>query len=617
MKLTAILEARKTIWKRSRDVMEDKDFTTAFVTRLLEPQNSVQYRRSIAERPELLIELIFVIVDKHARVVPFFLNDVQKEFVTTLREAIDAKSKGERRHLKFLILKGRQQGFTSVIFALQLAIALVNQNFSGYILTDDASKSGDLFTKKLRYQFDRLDPRLKPTEMFNSKREIYLPKLNNAIKVDTAHGNSKGRSDTLNFFHGSEVGFWKEIKPLLASMQSLTDDSIQILESTANGMNDFYDLWKEDNNYENLFYEWWRTKEYKTKFVDEREMKRFNRAITKAKKGEYDPDEEDWVYDKLKWLRDEIGLSMEQMLWYYDKWKDLKLLIMQEYPCTPDESFLASGNCVFPVNKLIRRKNSLEKQYKLYPPKRGYFKIQWNDEETHDKIVDFTWIDDVNGVIEIVGEIDAKTGKHQYNPKDRYPYVLGGDTKGEGKDHFASMVKNNNTGVRVASLWGDKMTSTEFYTWQLYCLGKYYNYGMISIEINFNSYPIKELERLGYDNQYIRMAYDDYKDKYMEKHGWRTDGNNRMLIIEKEINMVQNHIEWVQSIEFINQCLTFIDNGKRYEHEVGKHDDLIFADMIMEETSTSFRHTILEAPIQYKEKLIKKLERNQHTTRRL
>ena len=57
----------------------------------------------------------------------------------------------------------------------------------------------------------------------------------------------------------------------------------------------------------------------------------------------------DLIFERLKWLRDDKQLDLEQLYWYYKKYEGYidKRLIQQEYPCSPKEAFLLSGQTVF------------------------------------------------------------------------------------------------------------------------------------------------------------------------------------------------------------------------------------------------------------------------------
>ena len=118
----------------------------------------------------------------------------------------------------------------------------------------------------------------------------------------------------------------------------------------------------------------------------------------------------------------------------------------------------------------------------------------------------------------------------------------------------------------------------------MYCLGRYFNNALIGIEINFNTAPIEELQRLKYPLQYFRKKYDTILNKVEKKLGFKTDGNTRPLIIDKEIDIINNHIELFNDIETLREAITFVcDNNNRPDAISGKHDDLLLSDMIANE----------------------------------
>lgn len=558
---TEIIQKRRELWEQHKDIELDREYTEAIAKHLVSEEGEV-LRKEVQGNPEYLIEMCFVIVDKDLQTVPFFLNDVQQSFIADLKQAIEDYKLGKRVHLKFLILKGRQQGFTVVITAYQLAYSITRKNFSGFTLADSADNTETIFEDKAKFPYNNLPKLIKPTEKYNTRRELLFEKLNSKWRVATAGNKDVGRSKTINFFHGSEAAFWDNIKKVLAGLgQALTKDSIQILESTANGYNEFRDLWEDKNNWENKFYEWWLTSEYRQDFESKDAEDGFKIEVHKS--GE-------WIYKRCKWLLEFHKLDWQQLYWYFNKWRDLKELIKQEYPCTPDEAFLASGRCVFDTETIIARKEYLKRLYKKQEPLRGYFNFRWNNAEAKDYIKDDTikFVANDEGYITIYEDVQPK-----------YPYVLGGDTKGEGSDFFAGTVINNITGNRCAALHGDLDPDT--YAHQIYCLGKYYNYALVGIEVNFDIYPIKELQRLRYMRQYTRVQFDRKTEKQQEKYGWKTDGNTRPMIIDNQIILIRDNIELFNDIKFLDECLTFIyDDKGRPDAESGKHDDILFSDMI-------------------------------------
>lgn len=589
MNAQKIIEKRREMWEATGDIEKDREYIEAVAMFLVKPEGA-DLREEIHHHPELLIEMVFVIVDKKLQTVPFFLNEVQRSFITDLNQAIEEQGTGQRLDLKFLVLKGRQQGFTSLITAYQLACSITRKNFAGFTLADSSDNTETIFEDKAKFPYNSLPGPLKPTEKYNTRRELLFERLNSKWRVATAGSKDIGRSKTLNFFHGSEAAFWgKGINAVMTGLgQALTKDSIQILETTPNGFNEFKDLWDGavdgDNSWEPKFYQWWLTQEYQQDFESPNREKDFKKAVQAALKGSYDANTRPWIMYRCKWLIEEQGLSWQQTYWYYQKWRDLKETVKQEYPCTPDEAFLSSGRCVFNKELIVLRIEHLKKLYKQQPPRIGRFTFEWNDPDTQDRIKDSSikWVDDPNGWVRIYEE-----------PQKGYPYVLGGDTKGEGKDYYGGTVINNHTGNRCASLHM-QVSHSKPYTWQMYCLGRYYQDALIGIEMNFNTAPIEELERLRYPKQYKREVYDTYKNKKMERHGWKTDGNTRPLIIDKEVALVEEHIELFHDIPTLQEMLTFVyDENNRPDAEEGKHDDLLFSDMIAEEIRGQQRRTVL------------------------
>ena len=101
------------------------------------------------------------------------------------------------------------------------------------------------------------------------------------------------------------------------------------------------------------------------------------------------------------------------------------------------------------------------------------------------------WTDAADGPVQIFRE-----------PEEGRPYVIGGDTSGEGSDFYVAQVLDNITGEQVAVLRHQYDDDT--FADQVFAMGNYYNEALVGIEANFSIYPIKKLEQMGYQNQYVR-----------------------------------------------------------------------------------------------------------------
>lgn len=562
IKITAdfLIDRRKIQWDTHHDIKKDDRFVLGVAYELTHNET---LREEIIDNPEKLIELCFTVVNKEKKVVPFFLNEVQHEFINILNKAIEDYEQGLITSISLLVLKGRQLGFTTLITAYQLAATITRHNFEGLTLADKSSNTEAIFQNKAKFIYNRLPEMIKPTEKYNSKRQLLFEKLNSSWSVDTAT-KEVGRSRTINFFHGSECAFWKDgISKIQASLgETFTQNAIKIYETTANGFNDYREMWKSGQHI-NCFFEWWKTREYRLNFETKNMRTKFLNDIDR-KKGI-------WIYDRLRWLRDEKVLDENQLYWYYKKYQGYidKEVIKQEYPCTPDEAFIASGKCYFNTETIIKRIDQLEHKENNGVLDVGYFKYDLIVKDNKKKIINIRWISDKGGFIKIYKK-----------PDKGVPYVLGGDTAGDGSDNFTGVVIDNTNGKTVAVLKHEK--DETFYTRQMYCLGIYYNTALIGIETNFSTYPNKVLEEeYEYPNLYVREKEDDYTGKLEKRYGFRTDRNTRPLILAELQRIINEEPESITDIEIFKEALTFVKNEKgRPEAQEGSHDDLVMGTAI-------------------------------------
>ena len=548
MKYTAdyLIQKRRDKWEELQSIDYDKQLRGAIANEMI---TNADLLAEVKKNPEKLIELVFVVVDKNQRTMPFFLNDVQHEFINTLNQAIEDFEKGKRTDISILVLKGRQQGFTTLVTAYQLSCSILNRNFQGYTLADESDNAEAIFQNKAKFPYGQLPEALKPTEKFNNRKQLLFEKINSSWAVDTAT-KDVGRSRTVNFFHGSECAFWKNgISPIQAALgEAFTKNCIKIYESTANGYNDYQKMW-DSGVHINCFYEWWKTKEYRLKFLNEEAKQEFEKFIDSKN---------DWINERLRWLRDEKNLDTEQLFWYFKKYEGYldKDLIKQEYPCTPREAFLLSGKTAFDTEVILTRLEHIPKPLKV-----GYFIYDYDGL----KISNIRWVNDRNGYINIY---------QLPNTPSITKYCIGGDTAGEGSDYFIGQVLDAKTGTQVATL--RHQFDADQYTRQMYCLGKYYKDALIGIEANFDSFPIKELQRLGYPLQYVREVQDTYTGKTEKRFGFKTTSLTRPTIISRLTEIVREHCNTINDKATLEELLTIVKNEKgRVEAAEGAHDDLM------------------------------------------
>ena len=264
---------------------------------------------------------------KSGSIVPFNLNQAQL-YAHDLLE----KQRRETGKVRAIIVKARQQGFSTYIAGRFYHRVKHSKGTRCYILAHEMEASDNLFRMAGRF-YEYTPDEFKASAGTANAKELYFSNLESGYKVSTAGNKATGRSQTIQLFHGSEVAFWPNDREHAAGVLQAVPDEVGtevILESTGNGMNNlFYEMamsaHKGIGDYILVFVPWFMTKEY---------------CIVGGKPTQLS--EEDEQYKKVYKLND------EQMAWREKKISELgKYKFMQEYPANVNEAFQASGNDAF------------------------------------------------------------------------------------------------------------------------------------------------------------------------------------------------------------------------------------------------------------------------------
>ena len=522
--------------------------------------------------PREYCENVIWIRDKRQKLVQLKFKPAQ----TTLYEAIK-KELQEGRPPRIIVLKGRQQGISTITEALMFQDSATRPMVNTLIVAHRDDSTAALFNMNKLF-YDYLPAKLQPMKKASNAKELVFenptrdpaekrkrPGLRSRIRCITAGGKGAGRSLTQNNVHLSEFAFWpgNKMETLLGIMQSVPDDinTLVVIESTANGYDEFKDLWdgaeKGENGWVPVFLPWFMEPDYR---------KPVEPGVV-------------WTEEERK-LQEQFGLDEKQLAWR--RWcirtncgGDVNLF-RQEYPCTPDEAFLLSGDAFFDNDVIMARRNTAPK-----PLHEGMFAYT-EPEMEGGAPVDWMFTERVNGFIRIYEE-----------PKDGHPYVLGGDTAGEGSDRFTAYVIDNSTGKQVAEL---QHTSSEiFYARQVYCLGRYYNDALIGLEINYSTYPQLKLEEWHYPNFYQRERFDTFTGQMVKAFGWATSSKTRPVALAELHTIMEENPELVVSWHTLGEMLTFVyDKDRKPQAASGQHDDLVMAAAICYSIRGQQRFTVAE-----------------------
>lgn len=498
------------------------------------------------------IERFLWIRTKKAELVRLKLNPAQRKFY----EAV-AEQHRQGRPVRIIILKARQLGFSTLTEAIIFKRTATRRNVHSLVVAHREDSTANLFRMSKLF-YDCLPRALQPMLAGSNAQELYFanpdrdpekrrrsPGLNSRIRCNTAGGGGIGRSDTLENVHASEFAFWRgnKLETYISIAQAVpaSPGTMIIIESTANGFEEFKKLWDAavagESDFLPLFFAWFENPEYAMEV----------------------PPGTVWTRAELE-IKDRFGLTPEQLAWR--RWciknncAGDERTFRQEYPATPDEAFLTSGRGVFD-NETVMARRLLAPE----PLSRGEFEYDYDGV----CISNIRWTERADGCIAIYGR--PERGRH---------YVLGGDTAGEGSDWFTGWVIDNYNCSQAARL--RKQYGEAEYARQIYCLGMYYNCALVGLETNFSTYPTMELARLGYQNMYIRERPDTYTGRLTESYGYATTPKTRPAMIAGLAEMFKQHPELFVDMDTLGEMLTFVYNEQgRPEAVAGEHDDLIFA----------------------------------------
>lgn len=195
---------------------------------------------------------------------------------------------------------------------------------------------------------------------------------------------------------------------------------------------------------------------------------------------------------------------------------------------------------------------------------------------------EFTWQEPPGRPGHIAGEsirfLESPQGltKIYREPCPGRSYVVGGDTAGEGSDFNVAQVLDRETGEQVCTLRGPM--DEDLFARQLYCLGLYYNTALLAVEVNFSTYPVRELERLGYPRQYRRMGEDGLTGRPRQSWGFRTTSATRPLLIAGLVELARDCPQRLNDRETIQEMLRFVRSDRgRPQAQQGAHDDCVMA----------------------------------------
>ncbi len=272
---------------------------------------------------KLFIEGEFTIVDKNNKEVPFRLNEVQEKYYAMLKQ-----DHPNMEGIREIILKARQQGFSSLVLAMFAVDFITVPNSVSICIAHNKSDTEKLFRKVHHY----IESYCKKNG-FDTKEYLSMDtksELENATNkayfyIRTAGAKIGGRGGTALNVHYSEAAFFESTDKITATeiieatnQQVPLNKGMIFLESTGGDYGTYFQLaWEKavrgEINYKPRFFSWEEL--YSDEFIQKKRL-------------EYQTED--------KFLTD--------------------------YPRTPEEAFLRTGSPFFDRNILLWMQKNTQRE---------------------------------------------------------------------------------------------------------------------------------------------------------------------------------------------------------------------------------------------------------------
>ena len=460
------------------------------------------------------------IVTKKSGLIRFALNPAQKLILRAVEE-----------HSWVAILKARQLGSSTFLAAYYFWRTLFRPRHRCLVVAHVRTTAETIFDIYRTYydnlpdwmrDFFRLDTANKGEMRFAKPHGGY-------IRVTTAR-SPEAKGSTYQSIHATEVSEYPDLVETAGDIfNTASADAVVVLETTANGINEFYDLWRSGQSeasgggvtWKRLFLSWLLDPEY-----------------TGALKAD---ELDEW---ETKYLREHPEVGLGRMGWVRQTLRKNcvgnEAKFFSHYPSNPEEAFLTSG--------------------------RPFFYYSFKD-------------------VKLPGEHETPLPDFiEYEPpKPWRTYTMGVDTAtgdaGDDADRSAFVVLDvtERTKPRTVATFAGRI-GVIAYAIEVERVARVYN-AMAVVEANSVGVTVCEyLLEVAYPWLYMRTVHDKTTDRFEERCGYSTQGASRWLMLNAMAQLLITGALDVVCPRIKDECNSFVHGPRgRPEAAAGKHDDLVFA----------------------------------------
>jgi hypothetical protein len=577
---------------------------------------------------------VLKVVNEHGQLVPFVYRRAQMKLDAALEEQRKAG-----RPMRAIVLKSRKVGISTSVQAKIFHETVQEENCRSLIVAQDTDTAGELFEISDRFYShlpeDPTNPDFKPPltsrrnspggmkqlvwgEPSRAKRDKGEVGVNSSLKIGTAKEVQAGRGKTIRKLHLSEVAFWDDLmgavggasspgkKKMLSLLNAVPDvpGSLIVIESTANGSNFFKARWdraeRGQGSYAAVFIGWTEDENCWREFDDPDHRARFIEEIGTGEYGEDEP-----------WLIRKFGCVPEQLLWrrvtIVDKCDGSLTAFRQEYPSTPMEAFVGSGNQFFPF-KLVAQ---AEDDARSWDPPAEIPDVEPTKQPGDGLLVPSGFRQRVlaMGTQEVpTGALWLPAGPAQLESEKplwrvwRHPVKAGDEVDGEvvreprpyivfadvaageeqtssgESDYHAIQVVDHLTREQVAQ-YRSRVDRDEL-ALEVLLAGLYFNEALVGVEVTGGlGLTVVEIlwKRMQYRKLYRRRAQGTSRERPQPLLGWDTNRNTKPAMEDEATALLREGSHGIRSLDLVAEMKTYV----RYPNGQRGADDDAFDDLLM------------------------------------
>lgn len=553
---------------------------------------------------------------KQAEVKTFRFNNAQRIVHDKLKEQYQKEGR-----IRAIILKARQEGVSTYTAARFFRKVHLWPNQEALIIADELERAKKLFAIYDRFYY-LLPEEIQPTTRYVSKQTQMVfdnPddktrgrwSWGSMVSVETAKDEAAGRATTPTLVHASEMAFWPNGEDVWVALRSAVPDmnSEIIIESTANGVgNFFHQFWLDaeegNNGYLAIFLPWWIHEEYR------RPLDKKARAYVKET---LDDIEQGYVHEGILFQGKRHKLTLEQIAWRRQTIREMQgneRAFRQEYPATPSEAFLVSGNCFFDEEILSKydqaakppsRHNLVRKSGGILLPKaqHGYVRVWMKPSQKRE------------GDREPLYVIAADTASGRQVSAEKSTFSDPNNERG-GRDFSSADILDVRNRRQVCQIHG--RMAPEIFADLLMLAGYFYSASrrdgtrdpaLIAVERNHSSgETVLRLlkEKYRYPRLYYSRLINRRMNKVQQTLGWSTNVETRQPMLDNLAQAIREETIEIPNKDTIKEMFTFVrgEDGKPAGQE-GTHDDrvislaiaLFVGEQVNFETPKNYRQTEL------------------------